>query len=437
MNKKSILWCMAFLTFLFFSRIDSMPEMPMTVQPAPIPVPLDVAITPTQIPTMPTSFAPELPPPPPPMPVQPMPMEQIPPPQMEIPEQMPMMEGMVAGAQTISLQDEKVGTQGNWVKKREWLKCSLEVNDEIQNLVSQIKQSKSSFVNKITSADNQLDDFYRQIAFKQGELQSIFEGLLNYLDKKRKQRIAQVKASGEQEGVTSEMEVKIDIVEDEIKNLKNQLDQFKLDMKSIEDLDHCLENHLKKLDEQIEVAQSDASAAKQLVDDIWNMIDDKKARLAYYELKGNILEKIKTIKNYVQTSLLYNLDSVIATIRNQINQVRNDIANLESNGFIIKNRAKRLEQLKLQELDALKAGQAVEKTTIKKEKTSGQGTIYNFFVGIAASVYKLYRSVVDFFISPEKEQIKKVTVQNEQQPLSQQEKPNVEQSLPEAMPVAP
>ncbi len=64
MNKKSILWCMAFLTFLFFARTNSMPEMPMTIQPASIPVPLDVAITPTQIPTMPTSFIPELAPPP-------------------------------------------------------------------------------------------------------------------------------------------------------------------------------------------------------------------------------------------------------------------------------------------------------------------------------------------------------------------------------------
>lgn len=436
MNKKSILCCMAFFELLFFVQISSMPEMPMVVEPSAMPVKPDIAITPTQISTMPVSFSPE------PMPVvsdqmptqveSPIPTEQVSQPFIGNVEQMPMVEPMVAGAQTISLQDKKVGTQGNWVKKREWLKSSLEVNDEIQNLVNQIKQSKTSFINKITSTDNLLDDFYREIAFNQGELQSVFEGLLGYLDKKRKDKIAQIKFAEEQKGVTNEIEIKIDLVEDEIKNLKNQLDQFKLDMKSIEDLDHVLENHLNKLNEQISVAESDAASAKQLVDDIWNMIDDKKARLAYYELKGNIFEKVKVIKTYIQTSLLYNLDSVMNTINNQINQVKDDITNLESNGFIIKNRALRLEQLKLQELDALQAGQAVKKTVIKKEKTDDQGKIYNFLVNVAAYIYKGYRYIIDFFVSTKKENIK-----NNEKILSKQVTSDVEQSLPQVMPIAP
>lgn len=459
MENKSIFCCLAFFLFL---KINAMPEMPMadisamnqfpqsvspfpgeqiapypmtSVEPVPIYEPSPMDVPPVYQPPIYPEMQQQ-------MPSSQMPMEQIPVqamPQMPMQQQMPMAEqmpmdiGMPAmGAQTVSLQNGKVGTQGNWVKKREWLKCSLEVNDEIQDLVDQIQQFRSSFVNKITSADNELDNFYRQVGFKQGELQAIFDGLQEYLEKKRRNRISKIKAEGIDEGVTSEMELKIDLVEDEIKGLKNSLEQFKLDMKSIEDLDQLLQDHLKKLDEQTNIAISESLRAKQLVNDIWNMIDDKKARLAYYELNGNILQKLIVLKTYVQITLLNNLDFVISTIRTQITQDRNNIVNLESNGFIIKNRAKRLEQLKLRDLEALQAGQPIQKDeVVKKEEDISENKIYNFFVGGVASIYKWYKSVINFFTGQNKHKVRLDRLQ----PIQPQ--PVQEVQVQSVMPVQP
>ncbi|MFH1644045.1 MAG: hypothetical protein ABIA74_02625 [bacterium] len=417
--------------FLSFIKINSMPGMPM-IENVPQPNSMPLQPIPIEQPVMPISPMTQMQVPPPPLP-EPMPMSV--PVSMPIQSsQMPIMNsGRSMGAQTVLLQDETVGNQGNWVKKREWLKYSLEVNDQIQDLVDQIEQSRGSYTNKINSIDNELDNFYRQIGFKYGEMQTVFDELLNYLEKRRQKKVARIKATGEDEGVTSEMEVKIDIVEDEIKSMKNNLEQFNLDMKSIEDLDKSLQDRVNKLDEQINIAKLDAQKANDLIRDIWNMIDDKKARLAYYELKGNILEKIKVSKQYVQTTLMRNMDSVLSSIRSQISQVRSGITNLENNGFIVINRAKRLEELKLKELDALRAGQQIQKEIeVKKEEAESKDKIFNFFVDLAAKIYKWYKTIVNFLSGESQQKVK-----SKKPKLPQLQVAEPQQVIPVAQPVMP
>jgi len=411
MDKKSLLLkllCVATaVSFFIIFFIKAMPDMPLPDMPmagAPIPLPAMEGLPPEPMVGPPMPIMPDVTTATTQMPVAPVMPGVVPtpgaPPPVEAPPMGMEMGFPVMGAETTLVDSDKVGVQGNWVKKREWLRNSLEINDEIQGFAEATQQSKSSFLNKFNAIDNELDNFYRQGGFKQGKLQVLFDDLEKYLAKKREKELAAIKEEGEG-GITSEAEIKIDMVEEEMKSLKNELEQLKLDMKSIEDLDRSLMDHLKVVDEQIDGAVSESDRARKMVDDIWFMIDDKKARVSYYELKGNILEKVKVIKEYIQVALANNFDLVISTIRSQMPLVRNQIKSLEDRGFIIENRATRLEQLRLKELEALQAGKPIDvPAKIEEEKRiekSWGEKIYDFFVGIAANIYKVYRFFIDLF----------------------------------------
>jgi hypothetical protein len=359
--------------------------MPMMAPPLP----------PVSMPEMPTISgtpgAAMIPPPPPGMPPTVAPPEE--------PELPP-------GAETVSFPETEIGIQGNWVKKREWLKESGKIINEVESLVTNVEQTRKTFQDKFISVDGQLDNFYKQEGVGRGKIQALFNDLEKYLEKKRKKEIEILRQQDKQRGVTGEYEIKLDLLEDDIRNRKMELEQLKLDMKSIEDLDKSLSERLKKLDEQINVAQEEAIKARKLNNKIWYIIDDKKARLAYYELKGNILERIRAIQNYVQQDLLNDFNNVMGVITTQINKVKDGIKNLEDKGLIIRDRAQRVEDIRLKELEKMRAGKPIE--VVEKEEVEVELSlltrIYNFFVDLVAKPYSYIREL--FGIQAKEEPIK-------------------------------
>ncbi|MBD3231261.1 hypothetical protein GF322_01230 [Candidatus Dependentiae bacterium] len=308
------------------------------------------------------------------------------------------MEFVNKGADTEKYLEKEIGTQGNWVKKREWLKEAQKINDEIQNLAETIQKTKESFYGKFKNLDDELDKFYKQQGFEQGQLQTLFNDIEKYLEKKRNKEIEILKQRDRQRGITGEYEIKLDILEDEIRSQKMDLEQLQLDMNTIADLDKGLSERLKKLDEYIDMALKEASSARKLVNKIWYILDDKKARTVYYELKGNILEKMLGIQKYIQQDLLQNFDNIISSIRSQISRVTIMIDNLENKGFIIKDRARRVEEFKLKELERLR--EEKKEVEVKKpekiEQISFIQKIYEFMVDIIAKTYVWFDNLFSY-----------------------------------------
>lgn len=293
------------------------------------------------------------------------------------------MEGDHSIAQTVSLPEEKVGIQGNWVKKREWVKESYKINDEIQNIASEIQRLNSPIQEKFVSIDGELDSFYKQEGFKQGEINFLFNSLNKYLDKKRKKESKKIK-----QGVTDEEELKIELFLHDLKILKKEIEQLRLDIKSIDQLDKSLNDRLKKLDEYIKMALDESVKSKAMVDEIWYIIDDLKARDVYYQLKGDSLEKVKAIKKYLTGSFSSDFDNLLNLIRNQIQAIAAQAKDLEKKGLIVKNRSERLEKIKLDELKGQIADEQVEKEEIIQEEENRFGRkVYRFFVNIVAKIY--------------------------------------------------
>ena len=287
-------------------------------------------------------------------------------------------------AETVDLSEEKIGTSGNWVKKREWVKESYLVNEEIQSSVSEIQKLREPFQNKFIKIDGELDSFYKQEGFKYSRVKVLFNGLNRYLDKKRKKEVKKLKS-----GVTGEEEIKIDILLENIKNSKNETEQLRLDIKSIDDLDKSLNDRLKKLDEYIKLSLDESLKSKEMIDEVWYIIDDLKARDIFYQLKGDSLEKINAIKRYLTGTFSTDFNNYLKVIRDQIEKVSNSIKGLEEKGLIIKNRSERLEEIKLKDLESnedIQEEQKPEKTQRFVDRSFFQKAYY-FLVNVVANIH--------------------------------------------------
>jgi hypothetical protein len=310
------------------------------------------------------------------------------------PQPSPQQTTPTTGPETVE-SIEKIGVQGNWVKKRDWLIKANEVNNEIQEITVQIEPVRKLYMEKQNEIDEILDAYYKQLGVDEGKVQELFDSILRYLDKKRKKDVATlVPQEGDQKD--PDLQAKIDVLEESIRTSKQQLEQLKLDMKSIEDLDRSLADRIKRMDEYINKIHEDANRAKVLTNEMWNIIDHNKARANYYELKNAILEKLKSIQTYLKDDLFKDYESVIETIKKQIDITQDQIKKLETDGIFIKNRSQRIEALKLKELQ-LKREEAERTTKLPAtaEKAAGtatwQETLYNYWTQITQKFFDAWK----------------------------------------------
>lgn len=291
---------------------------------------------------------------------------------------------------------EKIGLQGNWVKKREWLVKANEVNYEIQDVALQTEQIRKGFISRYNQIDNDLDMYYKDLGLQEGGILELFDSIQRYLDKKKKKDVASLTPG---ENPDSDLQAKIDVLEDSIKLSKQQIEQLRLDMKSIDDLHESLEDRIKKLDEQINIIHEDAAKAKVVTNDMWSIIDHTKARALYYDLKNVILETIKNTQNYLREDLSKDFDTVIETIKTQMARTKDGIKKLEDEGVFIKNRAQRIKEFKLKELqerqDLVEKQVATVKLDVAQAKQRTWSEIaYNWILTIASKIYIAWQWVV-------------------------------------------
>lgn len=312
---------------------------------------------------------------------------------------MPSSESGV-GLETVQVSDEKTGEQGNWVKKKNWLLKSYEISSNIYKLAAQIAESKKIYQSKYNAIDEELDKFYKDLGMEQGKIKELFDSIGRYLEKKKTKETALLTTSSDKTGdVDQDYAKKIDLLESQIKQMESDLEQLRLDMDAIADVDKSLTQRLQKVDEQITLAMTQAEATKTKVDDLWYIIDDKKARAIYYEVL-NIEENLKAILSYLQDVLASDFDKVVSLVKEKIGLIASNIKKLEEKGLIIRDRSHRIEQIKLEELKKieLESTQAKKveeiKPVVKKEPQLGiVQRIYAFIVNGIAKVYNFFKSL--------------------------------------------
>lgn len=353
------------------------------------------------------------------------------------------------GPETVAISEEKVGIQGNWMKKKEWLIKSNEAFDEIQTLAFEIQGTRKTFNEKYHTIDDEFDTFYKSLSLDQGKLQELFESLERYLEKKKKKRLEELSTTNKEDVSEKDYLLKVDLLNAEIKQHKEELEQLKLDLKSIDDVDKSIVERLKKVDEQLAQAKDLYDKAKSSIEDLWNIIDDKKARVIYYELKGATTEKLKGIASYLKEDLSRDFDTVIETAKSQMTKTKEAIQRLEQNGFFIKNRSQRIEQLKLKELQKLEQAkkeiehiptkeEIIDLKKIKKLPTYWYEKVYDYIITTSSKIYCFIKEFFGFGAT-KKITTKPVASSKPLQPTTPpvtQPTPQIPPSIPAAIPTA-
>ena len=305
----------------------------------------------------------------------------------------------------VSLPDEKIGIQGNWMKKKDWLLRSNEVFDALQASVNNLQSVRQTYQKKYHDIDKEFDAFYKKASLEQGKIQELFAGLERYLEKKKKGKedeYTQAKQSPEQEELANrEYLLKVELLNEEIKKNREELEQLKLDLQSIEDLDKSIVARLERFDEQFEKAHDFYDQAEQEIEQLWDIIDDSLAREIYYKLKNNITLQIEAITGYLQEDLAKDLDTVIETARSQIKKTEEEIKALEEKGFIVKDRSRRIEEIKLQEIQQLEQArkeaeqiptkiETIDLNKIKRKPTRWYEKAYDWFTSMISKIYEYF-----------------------------------------------
>jgi hypothetical protein len=301
---------------------------------------------------------------------------------------------------TTPVSAEKNGEQGNWVKKKNWLLKSYEINNNIYNLATQIEQTKKIYKEKYDAIDAELDKFYKDLGIEHGKLQEMFEGVEQYLEKKKKKDILEMTSQTEKlSDPEKELRKKMEILETQIAGMKDELKQLGLNMEAISDVDKSLTARLQKVDEQITFAMTSAETAKIKVESLWDIIDDKKARDIYYAVL-NIESSLKSILDYLKDVLAKDFDSVIQTTKTQISGANSGIKGLESKGLIIKDRSRRVAELKVAELQKMELAAEMKKETSVKvtpKEEKPLGIVQKFYNFIISAFAKSYIFISDLF----------------------------------------
>lgn len=291
----------------------------------------------------------------------------------------------VAEAQSV-ISEEEQGDTGNWLKKKEWVKQARELDSAIQELVLEAQTAKVAlYKSKGTGIAEELENFHKEVGMGYGEIDAIVAQVQEYLDK----RIAKAQQLKNDESVvrpSGEVVAPLSVYElqDQVDARKLELEQFKLDMKYIADLDKALSERINKVDEMVTYVFDHAKQAGEILTKMWHIVDHNKARLRYYEMNDHY-EKIKAATAYIKNDLSENFDKISAEIKNQMAKCLESIKKLEDKDLIIKNRQQRVEDLKAQKKSEEQARIEAEKKSNKPRKKVQAAPDFWSFEGISAA----------------------------------------------------
>jgi len=240
-----------------------------------------------------------------------------------IPEEQTELEAPI-GIDTVSLENP----QGNWLFKKIWWERAEERYEKIRQLVDSIWESRTTFFVKRNELDrNVLDPFYLTVGIGQGELQTILGELVDFFEKNR-----------EQQGDLNEQERAL---YETIAPQEEALKQLKLDIESIANLDHSIDDALGTLMNQINRVRQFERQAWENFKEIAHILNDTKARELYYMIEG-AARNIKNISSYLERDFLSHFNKLTGEATKHVTRVQNQIEALKEQGVNFKRQTELL-----------------------------------------------------------------------------------------------
>ncbi|MBT4594483.1 hypothetical protein HOD08_01235, partial [bacterium] len=237
----------------------------------------------------------------------------------------------VVGPDTVNHPPQKVGLRGNWVKKRTWLIEARKQEERALGAAEAIGEVHQKIIGgEAGKIDNDFDEFYRKLGSERGKVSELMESLEQKL---LKQEEAIAKVSG-----SSAIEYDNYDDQDKLHAHKGDLEQTKMDLQALVDLDHVINEHVGLFKKYAQGTVTDIDEIGKLIDSMMPMFDHEKARTIFYKVKG-ISEKVVALKEFLSDKLNSNFKSEVDKARSQMKKAEESVSKIERKILEIGKRA--------------------------------------------------------------------------------------------------
>lgn len=284
-------------------------------------------------------------------------------------------------------------SSGNWVLKRVWWEKIETLYEQIKQVFNTIMTARMDFISQRNRLDRELDLFFGQIGLEEGQLQDMIEDALNTLKKERAQ-----------EGFLDKNE---EAFYQALQGKQRDIEQLKLDVKALQELDQKVDEALDTLFKQIDIADQYEQKAWETFKDVARELDDKAARKSYYETEA-LLKDIQNVHRYITQDFAMYFTQTIQSAQTHSKSITVQMQTLKQNGVDLKKRLESIEQ----ELEAKEIAKNVQKEKeraqkeqakkVQKEPVSSPGIVGSlkvFVLEAASSVVQFIKKCVSYIQS--------------------------------------
>jgi hypothetical protein len=205
-----------------------------------------------------------------------------------------------------------IDSSGNWLEKRIWYQKAEQLFEVIRTNLQKTSDLRMKFVNEVNQVGHKIDDFYESISFEKGQIDEMLTAVLQ--DLANQEQIRGGDLSSSERSIKSKVQVE-----------QKHFEVLSKDLKLIEDLDEQIDKTMMKAFKEIDSCRGLETRAWNNFKEIGQELDDKKARVSYYQMENfhkNIEQKMTYLQNnllpYLQSQLVSKVDETMTQIKTAV-----------------------------------------------------------------------------------------------------------------------
>ena len=278
-----------------------------------------------------------------------------------------------------------VDSSGNWLEKRIWYQKAEQLFEVIRSNLQNAADLRMQFVHAVNQVGHKIDEFYENMSFEKGEIDEMLTAVLQ--DLANQQEIRGGDLSSSERSIKSKIQVE-----------QKHFEVLSKDLKLIDDLDDQIDKTMMKAFKEIDTCRGLETRAWNNFKEIGLELDDKKARVLYYEME-NFHKNIEQKMNYLQSNLLpYLQRQLVSKVDETMTQIKSAIQIFDSKGLNLTKILKKDEHgdlLILKERDQMQeqqeALQAKQNAQAKpKAKAAGSAWYENIWCSFIAIIQPVF-----------------------------------------------
>lgn len=282
-----------------------------------------------------------------------------------------------------------VDSSGNWLEKRIWYQKAEQLFEVIRGNLQKASDLRMRFVHEVNQVGHKIDDFYENMNFEKGEIDEMLAAVLQ--DLAQEQEIRGGDLSSSERSIKSKVQVE-----------QKHFEVLSKDLKLIDDLDDQIDKTMMKAFKEIDACRGLETRAWNNFKEIGLELDDKKARVLYYEME-NFHKNIEQKMNYLQSNLLpYLQHQLVSKVDETMTQIKSAIQIFDSKGLNLNNILKKDEHgdfLILKERDEMQAQEALQAKQVAaaKAKAASASWYENLWCSIISFVQPVFCKLQEWF----------------------------------------